>query len=78
MGWTVIPDLMAMVNVLFGVCCSGGEYQGVEWRMDILLKDSHLFRLIDIVRVDTFLLPLSYRRLIFLMCLVSEVAYLAV
>jgi hypothetical protein len=46
--------------------------------MDILLKDSHLFRLIDIVRVDTFLLPLSYRRLILLMCLVSEMAYLAV
>jgi hypothetical protein len=78
MGWTVIPDLMAMVNELFGVCFSGGEYQGVEWRMDILLKDSRLFHLIDVVSVDTFILPLSYRCLISLMCLVSEMAYLAV
>jgi hypothetical protein len=77
MGCTVIPDLMAMVNELFGVCFSGGEYQGGRV-VNVLLKDSHPFRLIDITSVDTFLLPLSYLFLIFLMCLVSEMAYLAV
>jgi hypothetical protein len=42
------------------------------------LRYSHPFLLIDIASVDTFLLPFSYRRLISLMCLVSEMAYLAV
>jgi hypothetical protein len=73
----VIVDLMAMVDDLIDVSCSGGEYQGSRV-VNVLLKDSHLFRLIDIASVDTFLLPLPYRFLISLMCLVSEMAYLAV
>jgi hypothetical protein len=44
----------------------------------ILLKGNHFFLIIDIATVDTFLLPLSYRWLILLMCLLSEMAYLAV
>jgi hypothetical protein len=46
--------------------------------VNVLLKDSHPFLLIDTTNVDTFILPLSYRCLISPMCLVSEMAYLAV
>jgi hypothetical protein len=45
---------------------------------DILLQDRHPFLLIDIASVGTFLLPLSYRCLISVMCRVPEMAYLAV
>lgn len=44
-----------------------------------LLKDDHPFpsyRHVGLV-LDTSISPLSYRRLIFLVCLVSEMAYLA-
>ena len=46
--------------------------------VNVLLKDSRRILLIGIANVDTFILPLSYRCLISVMCLVSEMAYLAV